>query len=613
MTCTRNVALVVAVCLAVVVAVVADQPRSDLSMSQSTSTPQRHHHPMQKKNEQVGAARSLLSTRMGQEQVRALARFFDIRLDPNHDGRCDKDEYHRYMTWMDPEDMPSVPFESIADRWMELDLDGSGYLTVDELCVGLKLCAPQDVRRATGAGGLQSEHPPLSAVLYAGETTLPQQVHLAMGESYDTVIVSWAQEGAVSGEVFVQYGPESGQYHYQHPASTHTYTVSQSGLSYTSMPLADANMTNLKASSSVFYRVGNEDLGWSEEFFFVSMPDTQHPTLDSISRWIVLGDMGTSIPMGASVCKYIEAQMEETPYNLTLHVGDLAYAGVNSHGEWEPTWDSWMSQISPIASKMPYMVSNGNHENYFNYSSLLNRFTMPSASSHGNHMFWYSFEYANIHVTSFSTEHPFTVGSEQWEWIRQDLDRASRDPLIDWIILAGHRPLYSSDEDRYDAHRPGCPFLQALEPLIKTYSVDLVLTGHEHCYERTMPVMNGTVVGGNPSSEPLCSTPLANEIATNQTMQVWKDLEGAPIYVVQGTAGAAQWDSFVNPQPAWSYYRTEDTYIYGFGQLLLATTPEGCTSILYQFVGRESRDIIDQFMLQKQAKQMRGKERIALS
>ncbi len=29
-------------------------------------------------------------------------------------------------------------------------------------------------------------------------------------------------------------------------------------------------------------------------------------------------------------------------FDIILHVGDLAYAGVNSHGEWEPTWDVYV-------------------------------------------------------------------------------------------------------------------------------------------------------------------------------------------------------------------------------------------------------------------------------
>ena len=37
------------------------------------------------------------------ESQRALASFFDLRLDSDHDGRCSRPEYQTYMQWMDPE------------------------------------------------------------------------------------------------------------------------------------------------------------------------------------------------------------------------------------------------------------------------------------------------------------------------------------------------------------------------------------------------------------------------------------------------------------------------------------------------------------------------------
>jgi len=51
--------------------------------------------------------------------------------------------------------------------------------------------------------------------------------------------------------------------------------------------------------------------------------------------------------------------------------------------------------------------------------------------------------------------------------------------------------MYSSDADGYDNHRPGCNLLRNLEEMLNKYRVDIVMTGHEHCYERTFPVVNG--------------------------------------------------------------------------------------------------------------------------
>merc|ERR1711908_47304 len=58
------------------------------------------------------------------------------------------------------------------------------------------------------------------------------------------------------------------------------------------------------------------------------------------------------------------------------------------------------------------------------------------------------------------------------------------------------------------------------------YGVDLYLTGHEHNYERTLPVLNGTVsrgTSGNPN---------------------YFDAPGKPIHILTGAGGAYSHDLF---------------------------------------------------------------------
>jgi predicted MPP superfamily phosphohydrolase len=199
--------------------------------------------------------------------------------------------------------------------------------------------------------------------------------------------------------------------------------------------------------------------------------------------------MGTIVPMGSTVTKWMEDEVAANPgYNLTLHCGDLAYAGLSTQGgEWEPTWDAWMAQIAPLASVMPYVTPVGNHERFFNYSSFLHRFQMPSAGSKGRTNFWWSFDFESIHFTSISTEDDLSVGSEQYEWLVNDFVGSASNPSTKWLILLCHRPLYSSDVSEESTHVPGSVFLRSLEPLMQKFRVDLVLTGHMHmsAYERS--------------------------------------------------------------------------------------------------------------------------------
>ena len=55
----------------------------------------------------------------------------------------------------------------------------------------------------------------------------------------------------------------------------------------------------------------------------------------------------------------------------------------------------------------------------------------------------YSFDYASVHFIMMSTEHNFTQGSPQYEWMEQDLKNVNRS-LTPWVIMAGHRAMYTS-------------------------------------------------------------------------------------------------------------------------------------------------------------------------
>lgn len=84
-------------------------------------------------------------------------------------------------------------------------------------------------------------------------------------------------------------------------------------------------------------------------------------------------------------------------------------------------WDNYMHQMEPIVSRVPYMVTQGNHErgwpgtHTFNNTDsggecgvpLERRFIMPQA---GPDKPWYSFDFGPIHFLQYSTEHDFAPG-----------------------------------------------------------------------------------------------------------------------------------------------------------------------------------------------------------
>jgi hypothetical protein len=72
-----------------------------------------------------------------------------------------------------------------------------------------------------------------------------------------------------------------------------------------------------------------------------------------------------------------------------------------------------------------------------------------------------------------------TLDDAQLEWLRQGLKGSGSR----WKLVFFHHPIYTSG--RYDA---GARTLRAaLEPILVDGDADVVLSGHEHFYERTLP------------------------------------------------------------------------------------------------------------------------------
>ncbi len=150
---------------------------------------------------------------------------------------------------------------------------------------------------------------------------------------------------------------------------------------------------------------------------------------------------------------------------------------------------------------------------------------MPSPTnmqkSPGN--MYYSFDYSNVHFVSYSTESSFPGApygkiddfGDQMTWLQNDLAKANlpeNRKIRPWIIVIGHRPIYSSCEgyslngtpiDHNHAPPSNSATLQSVfEQIFHDAKVDLFLNGHVHSYERNYPTFNNTKTSDyrNPTS-----------------------------------------------------------------------------------------------------------------
>jgi len=335
-----------------------------------------------------------------------------------------------------------------------------------------------------------------------GTANPPTQVRISYGEDPTRMMrVVW-QTKTPTPSLVVKYGT-SDKLEQMAVGSRPTYA-------YETGALAEATLYNLKPNTTYFYRCGSDQGGWSDVQSF----RTAEPNPSSFV-FTAFGDHGIS----ADAVKNVENVLFEKPaFHLLL--GDISYANGN-----QPIWDSYLSQIEPMTRSVPYMVAYGNHENEritvdakqvrIGYVATLARFAMPGFEQ------CYTFDYGNARFVTFNSD-DYTNPIQQ-NWLDQTLAEARRDKKVKWLIVFEHHPLYASSKGRDN----NVGLIKAISPILDKYKVDLVLSGHDHHYERNYPMRADKV--------------------TSKSKNKYKKGEGT-LYVIQGGGGKSLYD-FTDPMP----------------------------------------------------------------
>ena len=393
---------------------------------------------------------------------------------------------------------------------------------------------------------------------FSAKAAPPEQVHLATNGIPGEMIIQWGTQEdttlSCSSSSNVEYGTDSGELNqtasgdddmYLWTTCTHTVILS-----------------DLYPNTTYYYRVGGGS-EWSDIYNFQTLEEKP----ESITIGVI-ADHGTS-----SNAQETTSNMVNEDLDLVVHGGDISYANNLGAGNgWgdNTVWDEYQNQIEVLASKYPHMYAPGNHEeddDPYGFDAYESRFYNPGPNS-----FWYSFDFEFIHFISVSSEHDYDSGSTQYNWLQGDLETANNNrENVPWIVLFGHRPMYSSNGDG-DGHGSEIEFRDAMESLLFEYNVDLALWGHDHHYERTYPVFQEEVYSNN-------SGDMSNPYYS----------PGATIHIVAGNSGREVYDGLVEPQPEWSAYREVS---YGYTKFDATKT-----SINYKFIRNSDGSIGDEFWL----------------
>ena len=190
------------------------------------------------------------------------------------------------------------------------------------------------------------------------------------------------------------------------------------------------------------------------------------PMKEGAVRFAVIGDSGTGGSDQMRVAQQLAATHKIYPFEFTVMLGDNIYGG-ESPTDFANKFEKPYKPLLDAGVKFYAALGNHDDPNQRNYK----HFNMNGER-------YFSFKAPRGSVRFFALDSNY-MDKAQLAWLEKELSASGSG----WKIAFFHHPLYSSGEK----HGSDTVLRDQLEPLFLKYGVDLVLSGHEHFYERLKP------------------------------------------------------------------------------------------------------------------------------
>jgi hypothetical protein len=198
----------------------------------------------------------------------------------------------------------------------------------------------------------------------------------------------------------------------------------------------------------------------------LALPQVPLPNWPDALRFAVIGDSGTGDREEYEIARQMAAWYARFPFPLVVMMGDNVY-GSDRPQDFVSKFEAPYKPLLDAGVK--FYASLGNHDS--REQRFYQNFNMGGR-------LYYSFKAPRQDVRFFALESTY-LDPDQVKWIGDELQKSTEK----WKIVFFHHPLYSSGK----THGSQVRLREVLEPLFVRFKVSLVLSGHDHVYERIKP------------------------------------------------------------------------------------------------------------------------------
>jgi len=194
------------------------------------------------------------------------------------------------------------------------------------------------------------------------------------------------------------------------------------------------------------------------------------PEASAAVTFLVYGDNRTDAVAHASVAR----AMEQVPSDFVVNTGDLVDEGAS-----DEAWQSFFDVEGPLLRNRPLFSVIGNHEIYHDPSGARFLRYLGLRDASGTVRPYGTARVGNARLFFLDAHHPWDAGDER-QWLEHELALADGEAGLVWRIVVVHEGPWSAGP-----HGPSERLAEGRVPeVLARHKVDLLLSGHDHTYQR---------------------------------------------------------------------------------------------------------------------------------